>query len=141
MDLGNAPESARHSESSRTDAGRQRVIAEDARIWRTWNFAAHGPRDTPADVTESLITELPRLRYKIKLRALALSELVSLQLASGVDDCFKVFDSHGDIGASPGGPDGLFYCDTRYLAHPPPALVVGDRRQCNQLHCRSRIRN
>src|SRR5271155_3671212 len=33
------------------------------------------------------------------------------------DDCFMVFDSHGDIGASPGAPDGLFYCDTRYLSH------------------------
>src|SRR5436305_13395350 len=33
------------------------------------------------------------------------------------DDCFLVFDSHGDIGASPGGPDGLFKCDTRYLSH------------------------
>ena len=32
-------------------------------------------------------------------------------------DCFMVFDSHGDIGASPGGPDGLFSCDTRYLSH------------------------
>src|SRR5271155_3611604 len=33
------------------------------------------------------------------------------------DDCFLVFDSHGDIGASPGGPDGLFNGDTRYLPH------------------------
>jgi glycogen debranching enzyme len=33
------------------------------------------------------------------------------------DDCFLVFDSHGDIGASPGGPDGLFNFDTRYLSH------------------------
>jgi glycogen debranching enzyme len=33
------------------------------------------------------------------------------------DDCFLVFDSHGDIGASSGGPDGLFKCDTRYLSH------------------------
>jgi hypothetical protein len=33
------------------------------------------------------------------------------------DDCFLVFDSHGDIGASPGGPDGRFNCDTRYLSH------------------------
>jgi glycogen debranching enzyme len=33
------------------------------------------------------------------------------------DDCFLVFDSDGDIGASPGGPDGLFYYDTRYLSH------------------------
>src|SRR6201997_334067 len=32
------------------------------------------------------------------------------------DDTFIVLDSHGDIGASSGGPDGLFNCDTRYLA-------------------------
>src|ERR1700754_2022942 len=32
------------------------------------------------------------------------------------DDTFIVHDSHGDIGASAGGPDGLFNCDTRYLA-------------------------
>jgi N-terminal domain of (some) glycogen debranching enzymes len=48
------------------------------------------------------------------------------------DDCFLVFDSHGDIGASPGGPDGPFNCDTRYLSHfelliqrasaPPPGV-------------------
>lgn len=32
------------------------------------------------------------------------------------DDTFIVLDSHGDIGASTGGPDGLFNSDTRYLA-------------------------
>ena len=32
-------------------------------------------------------------------------------------DCFVVLDSHADIGATPGGPDGIFYCDTRYLSH------------------------
>src|SRR5258706_28388 len=32
------------------------------------------------------------------------------------DDTFIVLDSHGDIGASAGGPDGLFNRDTRYLA-------------------------
>jgi glycogen debranching enzyme len=32
------------------------------------------------------------------------------------DDSFIVLDSHGDIGASAGGPDGLFHADTRYLA-------------------------
>lgn len=32
------------------------------------------------------------------------------------DDTFAVLDSHGDIGASAGGPDGLFNKDTRYLA-------------------------
>src|SRR5688572_10158083 len=32
------------------------------------------------------------------------------------DDTFIVVDSHGDIGASAGGPDGLFHADTRHLA-------------------------
>src|SRR3954471_9041366 len=32
------------------------------------------------------------------------------------DDTFAVLDSHGDIGASAGGPDGLFNADTRFLA-------------------------
>ena len=31
------------------------------------------------------------------------------------DDCFAVLDSFGDVGASSGGPDGIFYCDTRHL--------------------------
>src|SRR5258708_22557109 len=31
-------------------------------------------------------------------------------------DTFLVVDSHGDIGASSGGPDGLFHADTRYLS-------------------------
>src|SRR5437660_12914447 len=33
------------------------------------------------------------------------------------DDTFIVLDSHGDVGASAGGPDGLFHCDTRFLSH------------------------
>src|SRR5947207_8770756 len=31
-------------------------------------------------------------------------------------DTFIVVDSHGDIGASAGGPDGLFHCDTRFVS-------------------------
>jgi glycogen debranching enzyme len=38
------------------------------------------------------------------------------------DDTFAVLDSHGDIGASAGGPDGLFNSDTRYLARLELAL-------------------
>ena len=38
------------------------------------------------------------------------------------DDMFIVLDSHGDIGASAGGPDGLFNTDTRYLARLELAL-------------------
>ncbi len=33
------------------------------------------------------------------------------------DDTFLVVDSHGDIGATAGGTDGLFHCDTRFLSH------------------------
>jgi glycogen debranching enzyme len=32
-------------------------------------------------------------------------------------DCFAVLDSHADIGATPGGPDGIFFRDTRYLSY------------------------
>src|SRR5262249_33824182 len=32
-------------------------------------------------------------------------------------DTFLVIDSHGDIGASSGGTDGLFHCDTRFLSY------------------------
>jgi glycogen debranching enzyme len=32
-------------------------------------------------------------------------------------DCFAVFDSYADIGATPGGTDGVYFCDTRYLSH------------------------
>src|ERR1041384_1555570 len=32
-------------------------------------------------------------------------------------DSFLVIDTHGDIGASAGGPDGLFHSDTRHLSH------------------------
>ena len=32
-------------------------------------------------------------------------------------DCFAVLDSHADIGTTSGGPDGIFYCDTRHLSH------------------------
>ena len=32
-------------------------------------------------------------------------------------DCFAVLDSFADIGASAGGPDGVFFCDTRHLSH------------------------
>ncbi|RTL62354.1 MAG: amylo-alpha-1,6-glucosidase [Hyphomicrobiales bacterium] len=33
------------------------------------------------------------------------------------DDTFAVLDSHGDIGATSGAPDGMFHKDTRHLSH------------------------
>ena len=44
------------------------------------------------------------------------------------DDTFIVLDGHGDIGASAGGPDGLFNADTRYLAR----LELGWRRRVHR---------
>lgn len=32
------------------------------------------------------------------------------------DNTFAILDSHGDVGASKGGPDGIFHCDTRFLS-------------------------
>src|SRR4030081_3322795 len=32
------------------------------------------------------------------------------------DDIFAVFDSFGDIGATAGGPDGIYFNDTRFLS-------------------------
>ncbi len=32
-------------------------------------------------------------------------------------DAFVVLDSYGDLGASSGGQDGLFHCDTRFLSY------------------------
>jgi glycogen debranching enzyme len=32
------------------------------------------------------------------------------------NDTFLVLDEHGDVGASAGGTDGLFHCDTRFLS-------------------------
>ena len=54
-------------------------------------------------------------------------------------DCFAVLDSHADIGASAGGPDGIFFCDTRYLSHlemllnGKQPLLLGSKRARRQL--------
>src|SRR5947207_15646009 len=53
-------------------------------------------------------------------------------------DTFLVVDSHGDIGASAGGPDGLFHADTRFLSRLelllnglPPLLLGSNLRDDN----------
>src|SRR5690242_10921731 len=53
-------------------------------------------------------------------------------------DTFLVADSHGDIGASEGGPDGLFHNDTRVLSRfeltvneLPPLLLGSNMRDDN----------
>jgi glycogen debranching enzyme len=55
-------------------------------------------------------------------------------------DTFIVLDNHGDIGATAGGTDGLFHCDTRFLAHLellvnglPPLLLGSNVRDDNSV--------
>ena len=62
-----------------------------------------------ARITEQIIVESP---FYIPMTGPAARPRRSLKH----DDTFIVLDSHGDIGASAGGPDGLFNADTRYLA-------------------------
>ena len=63
--------------------------------------------------TETLIEEIPETPFYIP--ATGSSTRPRRTLKQG--DCFAVLDSHADIGATPGGPDGIFFCDTRYLSH------------------------
>ena len=70
------------------------------------------PIESPA-ITPPGFDPLPDVSFYVP----ATEPTTRSRLTMKQDDCFMVFDSHGDIGASPGGPDGLFSCDTRYLSH------------------------
>ena len=56
------------------------------------------------------------------------------------NDAFAVFDSHGDIGAVSGGPDGLFDSDTRFLSkfelliNDAQPLLLGSNVRDDNLH-------
>ena len=65
------------------------------------------------DSTAALIEQIPEAPFYIP--ATGSSTRPRRTLKHG--DCFAVLDSHADIGAAPGGPDGIFFCDTRYLSH------------------------
>jgi len=58
-------------------------------------------------------TEVPEAPFYIPATGPAARPRHSLKY----DNTFIVLDSHGDVGASAGGPDGLFHCDTRFLSH------------------------
>ena len=65
------------------------------------------------NTTETLIEETPETPFYIP--GTGSSTRPRRTLKQG--DCFAVLDSHADIGATAGGPDGIFFCDTRYLSH------------------------
>ena len=65
------------------------------------------------DSTAALVEEIPETPFYIP--ATGSSTRPRRTLKHG--DCFAVLDNHADIGASSGGPDGIFYCDTRHISH------------------------
>jgi hypothetical protein len=67
------------------------------------------PIESPA-ITSPGVEPLPEASFYVP----ATEPTIRLRRNMKRDDCFLVSDSHCDIGASPGGPDGLFDCDTRY---------------------------
>lgn len=63
--------------------------------------------------TAPLVKEAPAASFYIPGTASSARPRCTLKQG----DCFAVFDSYADIGAAPGGPDGIFFCDTRHLSH------------------------
>ena len=62
--------------------------------------------------TSALIDQTPEVPFYIPATGPATRPRRTLKY----NDTFAVLDSHGDIGASKGGPDGIFNHDTRYLS-------------------------
>ncbi len=62
-------------------------------------------------------------------------------------DTFAVFDSHGDVGASAGGPDGVFNHDTRFLSrfelliHGMQPLLLGSRMRDDNISLSADLTN
>ena len=86
-----------------------RCVHRNARKSLEVQMAAEVSRNSIAIETAEQVSESP---FYIPMTGPAARPRRSLKH----DDTFIVLDSHGDIGASAGGPDGLFNADTRYLA-------------------------
>ncbi len=69
-------------------------------------------KDSAAPLIDQPIEADPELAFYIPATGPASRPRRSLKYG----DTFIVVDSHGDIGASAGGPDGLFHADTRFLS-------------------------
>ena len=63
--------------------------------------------------TATLVEEIPETRSTFRRQdpPRGRAALSSMAIASPCSTAMR------DIGASPGGPDGIFFCDTRYLSH------------------------
>jgi glycogen debranching enzyme len=62
--------------------------------------------------TSALVDQIPEVPFYIPATGPSTRPRRTLKH----DDTFAVVDSHGDIGASKGGPDGIFHRDTRFLS-------------------------
>ena len=69
----------------------------------------HRPKEQPSTV--NLVEQVAEVPFYIPATGASTRPRRNLKH----NDCFAIFDSHGDIGASPGGPDGLYCRDTRFL--------------------------
>src|SRR5947207_903789 len=86
------------------------------RLLRASSESSNADRGSPLpsqqpQSTEPLVEAIPETPFYIP--AIGTSARPRRSLKHG--DCFAVLDSFGDVGASSGGPDGIFYCDTRHL--------------------------
>ena len=80
------------------------------------------PTDSIASTTVAEIDAIHDAPFHISASGTATKPRRTLKYG----DTFIVVDSHGDIGASAGGPDGLFHNDTRFLSQ-LEILVNGHR--------------
>jgi glycogen debranching enzyme len=70
------------------------------------------PIDSTSQATSSLVVQTSETPFYIPATATS----TRLRRVLKHDDTFAVFDSHGDIGTTPGGPDGVYFDDTRFLS-------------------------
>src|SRR5215467_3011432 len=80
------------------------------------------PITNPGEATVAEIAASHEAPFHIQATGTAAKPRRSLKYG----DTFVVVDSHGNIGASAGGPDGLFHNDTRFLSQ--LELFVGGRQ-------------
>jgi len=70
------------------------------------------PRTREKLATHTLVEEIAEVPFYIPATGPSTRPRRSLKH----NDCFAILDDHGDIGATPGGPDGLYCRDTRFLS-------------------------
>jgi glycogen debranching enzyme len=73
---------------------------------------ASNPKRRASQIVAPTIEEVPEVPFYIPATGSPTRPRCTLKHG----ETFAVFDSHGDLGASAGGADGLFHSDTRFLS-------------------------